>query len=376
MSDIARVCGVSQPTVSDVLNGKWRAKGIAESTRERVLKTARELHFRRNGMARRLTSGRTRLIGVALPYILGSFFAEITFALEVEACRRGYHVILCHSYNRREKEEREIELLLELCVDGLIVAPAFDAPPGEVYAEVAARKMPLVFMDSYLEGIEAGFAGTDDVRGGCLAARRLIETGRRRIAHLAGPGSASSAANRRRGWEQTMAEAGLPVDPAWAPEMEVGDEPRACEIVTEWLRADLPIDAVFCASDALAAGAIMAARRLGKRVPQDLSVVGYGASDSGALALDLTTVKQPTREIGAAAAAMLIDAVEGKIKEMPRRFIAPELIARGTCGGPRTVGDRGPSRWFVPAESEMARALIEKGRRPCEEPVAETARSR
>ncbi len=376
MSDIARVCGVSQPTVSDVLNGKWREKGIAEATRERVLKAARELRFRRNGMAKRLTSGRTHLIGVALPYVVGSFFAEITFAIEVEACRRGYHVILCHSYNRREKEEKEIELLLELCVDGLIVAPAFDAPPGEVYAEMASRGTPLVFIDSYLGGIAAGFAGTNDVEGGRMAARHLIGLGRRRIAHLAGPSTATSTLNRRLGWEQAMTDAGLAVDPAWTVEMGVGDQARAREAVTRWLKTDPPVDAVFAASDDLASGAVAAARELGKRVPEDLAVVGYGASTVWGLSLDLTTIRQPTREIGATAASMLIDAIERGPAELRRAFLAPKLVARGTSGGPRTVESNRERRWYDTAEGEIVEAMLEEGRVSCVERSGEAALSR
>ena len=367
MSDIARLCGVSQPTVSDVLNGKWREKGIAENTRERVLKAARELRFRRNGMARRLTSGRTHLIGVSLPYVVGSFFAEITFAIEVEACRRGYHVILCHSYNRREKEEKELELLLELCVDGVIVAPAFDAPPGEIYAEMAARKTPLVFIDSYLDAIKAGFACTDDVEGGRLAARHLTGLGRKRIAHLAGPSTATSTLNRRRGWEQAMAEAGLAVDTARVAEMSVGDAARARDAVTRWMKSDPAIDAVFAASDDLASGAIVAARELGKRVPEDLAVVGYGASTAWGLSLDVTTVRQPTREIGATAASMLIDSIEGGPAELRKVFLAPQLVVRGTCGGPRTADSSRERRWYDTAESEIIEAMLKEGKKPCVE---------
>jgi len=173
-----------------------------------------------------------------------------------------------------------------------------------------------------------------------------------------------------------MTDAGLAVDPAWTVEMGVGDQARAREAVTRWLKTDPPVDAVFAASDDLASGAVAAARELGKRVPEDLAVVGYGASTEWGLSLDLTTIRQPTREIGATAASMLIDAIERGPAELRRAFLAPKLVARGTSGGPRTVESNRERRWYDTAEGEIVEAMLEEGRVSCVERSGEAALSR
>jgi len=363
MIDIARKSGVSQPTVSDVLNDRWREKGLAEATRDHVLAAARALNYRRNGIARRLTAGRTNLIGLVVPYIAGSFFAEITFALEMEARRRGYHVILCHSYGLREREEREIDLLLELCVDGLIVAPAFDAPPGDVYEELETGGLPLVFLDSRLDGIPAHFVGTDDIHGGRLATEHLIGLGHRRIAHLAGPQQASSTRGRCEGYRRAIGESGLAATPELIAEMSVGDRSRAQETVAAWLSADTGITAIFAASDMLAAGALSALEALGKRAGEDIAVIGYGDSGTAtAWGLRVTTVRQPTQEIGREATALLIDSVENPAAGPVQRFIAPELVVRDTCGGQHKSVEADVPFWLALEEGEMDLAGLEERR--------------
>ena len=353
MTDLARICGVSQPTVSDVLNGKWREKGIAEATRDRILAAARRLSFRRNGIARRLSSGKTKFVGLVLPYIIGTFFAEITFALEMEARRRGYHVILCHSYGQREREQREIELLLELCVDGLIVVPAFDAPTGAVYAEMRQFGLPLVFLDSEVRGVEAHFVATDDVLGGLTATRHLIELGHRRIAHLAGPQvEGASTWGRREGYERALEEAGLATDADLVAEMEVGESRKAYEAVSRWLASGSGITAVFAASDTLAAAAVNALRDRDLSAPRDVAVVGYGDLASiNASGLRLSTSRQPTQGIGRAAAEVLIDAVEGEAEGVVRRLLEPRLIVRDSCGGPNKTDDTDVPFWVALYES-------------------------
>ena len=364
MLDIARRSEVSQPTVSDVLNDRWREKGIAEATCDRVLAAARELGYRPNGIARRLTAGRTNLIGLVLPYIAGSFFAEITFGLEMEARSRGYHVVLCHSYGQREREETEIGLLLELRVDGLIVAPAFDAPPGEIYGELRAGSQPLVFLDSYLDGMDASFVGTDDLLGGRLAAEHLISMGHRRIAHLAGPQTGSSTRGRCEGYRKAVRESGLGLTPGPMAEMSVGDRQRAQETVSAWLSVDPEITAIFAASDMLAAGALSAIQELGRRPGEDVAVVGYGdAGSATAWGMRLTTVRQPKQQIGREAAALVINAVEDSSAEPAQRFIAPELVVRDTCGG-SCEDARTDAPFWLPLERGDAVVSGERRRSP------------
>lgn len=361
MYDVARASGVSQSTVSMVLGGKWRTVGIAQGTRDRIVETARHLNFRRNGIARRLTAGRTHMLGFVVPHIAGYFFARITFELELEARRREYHVVLCHSYDRRDQELREMELLLEMRVDGIVVAPASDAPAGPLYEELRRHHIPFLFLDSYLDDVAAPFVGTDDLRGGYVATRHLLDRGHRRIAHLAKSQTASSTRARCQGYRRAMAEAGVPAAPEWIADTTANEREQVRGAVAGWLAADPPVTAIFAADDRVAAIAMHTLRAAGKRVPEDVAVVGYGDLYPTEMGLDLTSVRQPTEEIGRQAAGMVIDLAEGKPAEPAQRFLPPRLIVRGSCGAPERSREEDASTWFSP-ERRIAAEGIGKGR--------------
>ncbi|WP_348789365.1 LacI family DNA-binding transcriptional regulator [Leifsonia sp. NPDC080035] len=304
--EVAAAAGVSRQTVSRVLNAH---PSIRPETRERVLAAMADLNFRPNRAARMLTTARSRTLGV-LAASASSLFgpASSLDAVETAAREAGYFVTVAHAASLdRVGLEAALDHLLAQAVEGVIVI----APQAR--AQDAMRAVALGVPSVTLHG--AGVSGddgvfVDQVEGARLATRRLLAGGHRRIAHLSGPADWSEAIARREGFLAEMAEAGAAADAVVSRE---GDwtAASAAAIAAELL-ADQSITAVFSSNDQMALGVLHAARGLGRRVPEDLAVVGFDDIPEAAFfAPPLTTVRQDFAELGRRCVARLVAHIEG-----------------------------------------------------------------
>ena len=332
MKRIAGELGVSITTVSKVLNNH---DDISPATRARVMAKVEELGYRPNAVARSLTLRRTHTLGMVIPDLLHSFFAEILSGIELVASERGYGLLLCSSAENPAKERSELQLLHGRQVDGIILAPSHGSGNGEILRELLSQGIGVVMIDrDDYPNIPCHRVLTDDVQVGVLATEHLLASGRRAIAHLAGP-RLVHAKRREKGWKDTLRAAGIRIPSDWVVPsgFMATDGYRGMKRA---LSLRPRIDAVFCANDPSAIGAMKAVWEAGLRVPDDIAIVGAGDVIHGELLkVPLTTVSWSRSELGREAAELLLNAAErnGNGNEPRRVIIPPHLVIRESCGG-------------------------------------------
>lgn len=322
MKDIAEDLNVSVVTVSKVLRNQG---DISAETRAKVLKRAKELNYRPNWVARSLVTRKTYLVGLVVPDLMHSFFAEVAKAVTRKLRASGYKLVIASSDEDPVAEQEEIEGLLARRVDGLIIASSQVSGKSRVFESLAESRTPFVLIDRQLPGVKAGYVGADHVTIGRIATEHLIEQGCRRIAHLRGPQNAPGA-GRARGYAEAARAAGLEPIVVGGAFHDAGGYAAMQELLLSPSRPD----GVVCYNDPVAAGAMKAIFDAGLRVPDDIAVIGAGnVHYSDLLRVSLTTVDQNTPLIGEHAGAMLLGALTAKSPAKPASVvIEPRVIVR------------------------------------------------
>ena len=288
MKDIAEDLGVSIMTVSKALRSHT---DISEVTRNRVLKRARELDYQPNWIARSLVTRRSYMVGLVIPDLMHSFFAEVAKGVAGRLGPLGYQIVISNSDEDPQTERRHLELLVARSVDGLIVASAIVNWRKSAAEVFKARKVPCVLIDRMPPGGNINYVGAPDEAIGSLATEHLIEQGCRRIAHLRGPAT-PNAAGRLKGYRAALARHNRITTEDYT--VEGGRDDTTGYIgMQRLLRLPEPPDGVFCYNDPSAAGAIKAVLEAGLSVPRDVAIVGAGnVHYSDLLRVPLSTVDQ------------------------------------------------------------------------------------
>lgn len=325
--DVAAAAGVSLGTVSNVLN---RPERVSQRTRERVQAAMAELGFVRNESARALRAGHSRTLAYVMLDVGNPFFTDVAHGIDAEAADRDLSLFLCDSFNDPAREAAHLEVLREQRVQGILVTPV---DPFAPLLDEVARHTPVVIVDRTRGDDSLCSAAADDVAGGRLAAEHLIERGHRRIGFLGGPLSIGQVAERREGALAAIREAGLPDDAlvdVVTPSLSLAAGREAGERLAG-LPARRRPTAAFCANDLLALGLLQQTTQSGRRVPDDLAIVGFDDIDfAGAAAVPLTSVRQPRDELGRAAARLLLEEAGGGDHEHRALTFTPELVARAS----------------------------------------------
>ena len=320
LEDVAHVAGVSRALVSLVMRDSPR---VSVESRKRVTAAASQLGYRPNLMARNLAARRTMTVGVLLNDLHNPWFAEVTDGIHAGAERHGYQLILASGRRSAHVESRALDTFLASRVDGIIVAGC-RLPAARL--EAVATEVAVVSVGRAFARVEFGSVTTDDADGARLAIEHLYALGHRHIAHIDG-GKGAGAAPRRIGYLRTMRRLGL----ADNAQVIAGDftEEAGAHGAERLLRGAMPT-AIFTANDLSAVGAIDVVERGGLTVPDDVAVVGFDNTSLAALNhIGLTTIDQPRREMGEAAARMLIDAINDR-GELTDVVMSPSLVVRRT----------------------------------------------
>lgn len=325
--DIAKVADVSITTVSRAFNEGSR---VAPATRERVLKAARELGYRPHASAQNLARRRTQLVSAVVPVVSNYFYMEVIRGMQ-DALEGTDYDLVVYVAPRPEEVGAQLERATQRGRgDGVLVlsTPLDD----DLLPFVRDTRQPVVLVDAVHEDFDS--VVVDNERGAYLATRHLLEEGCRRVAHITVAPEPLPARQRRAGYERALAEAGRPAEPA----LVAGSERRPYGFVEEagytsmqrLLGLDAPPDAVFVASDVQALGALRALHEAGRRVPEDVAVVGF---DDIALSayVGLTTLHQPMCEMGRMAMEKLLARIEGGARPTSHTVCTPELVPRQTC---------------------------------------------
>lgn len=323
MMDVARAAGVSHQTVSRVLNAP---DTVRPATLEAVRAAIAELGYRPNAAARALVTDSMRLVGVLTTS--ADFFgpASTAAAIEVAARRAGYGTLVTSLQVADTDEVSEaLAFLIGRGVDGVIAVAPREGTAAAVRA--AARSVPVVVVaDGFPPGEGIDVVSVDQELGARQAVAHLVAGGRRHVAHLAGPQDWFDAAARQRGWRQGLEDLGLAPGP-----VVVGDWSTACGYAAarRLLEGAAEVDALLCANDLMALGALAAARDLGVAVPQELAVVGVDDVPGADVAAPaLSTVRQPFAELGRVCLEVLLEAIGGAAASS--HSIAPVLVVRAS----------------------------------------------
>ena len=327
LEDIARSLNVSKMTVSRAINDHPE---ISRQTRARILAAAQKMNYRPNQFARALTTNHSYLIGIVVPDLMHSYFAEICRGVESQARPVGYQNLICSTDEEARKEMDEIEALLSR-TDGLIVASVLSKREAKFYRRLLAQGAKVVLIDRVLDGLRCSSVTTDDVQVGRLATEHLIKLGHRKIGHLRGP-DVSTSLKRLEGYQATMSKARLK-----ALVHECGfTESDGYAAMQKWIATGNLPTAIFASNDPAAIGAMGALSEAGLNVPDDVAIVGAGNIHYGdMLRVPLTTVSWSTSALGQQAASLLLELISGKKKTRRHRTVTvpPELIIRSSSGG-------------------------------------------
>jgi LacI family transcriptional regulator len=336
---VAQHAGVSVGTVSNVIN---RPDLVAPKTLERVQAAIEQLGYVRSEAARSLRAGQSRIIGQLVLDMGNPFFSALAAGAARAAGTAGLRVMLCNSANDPAEETAYLSLFAEQRVRGVLLTPA--DPTGANLAVLKRHEIPYVLVDRVTS--QGCSVSVDDVAGGRMAAAHIAEIGHRVIAYVSGPMSLAQCRDRRTGALTAITAHGLPEDALVHLEegwMDVASGRNAGRRLLQLSR--IPT-AVFCANDLLALGVLQALYAAGISVPREMVIVGYDDIEfAAAAAVPLTSVRQPSTEMGRIAAELLVEEVmKGTESHRHRRVVLePELIVRESTGGEAAVSaHRGP----------------------------------
>lgn len=303
LEDVAAAAGVSKTTVSRVLNHRGY---LSEKTIAKVQKAMQELDYRPNIIARQLYKQRTDLVGMIFPTVDNPFFSQLEAEMERQLYRNGYKVLIGNSQNDPAKEENYLQQLLTHQVDGLIVGTQNRGLIGYQHAN-----LPVVAIDQVV-GKNIPVVSSDNYQGGLLATQRLLDDGCRHIIHTNGPlGLDTPTQKRREAYEHLMTKNNLP---AITYHLDFNISTIDKERVFRRIFEEHPeVDGIFAANDTDASTIINLASESGKRIPEDLKIVGYDGSNVTRLLLPgLTTIQQPIDEMADLAVQLLQARINGQ----------------------------------------------------------------
>jgi LacI family transcriptional regulator len=330
IKDVAREAGVNVSTASRALAGTY---GVRRATRERILRIAETLHYQPNSIARGLVTGRSKTLGLLISDIRNPFFAEVARGAEDAADAAGYQVFVCNADLDPTRQMRYFQALRARSVDGVIMNSISNLTSAQ-QDELAGAGVPLVLLNRP-GGPATGFSivTADNLAGGQLAASYLIGLGHRAIGHVTGPREHGNLSIRCKGFLGACEKAGV------APAVLYGEHTYdgGLQLTRKLLNRNASITAVFAANDVMALGALRAIVEMGRKAPDDVSVIGFDDLQlSAAITPGLTTIRQPSYEIGRAAAQILLS----RSPFPEQRVFGVTLVERQSCRA--ITGDHGP----------------------------------
>ena len=318
IKDLARHLNISVATVSRAMRDMPEIKA---ETRDAVLKLAKEWDYQPNLLATNLVKNRTKTIGVIVPDLAYHFFASVIKGIEEEAIARGYSLLLTQTSELYERELTNVQNLSRGQVEGFIVSISQETTDFEHLKRLQRKGIPLVFFDRDADEIDVPKVMVDNVGAAYEATKHLIENGSKRIAFLAGPSNVTVSNLRQSGYENAIQDSGLDLDESLVVHGNYNLQ-QAIKLTNELFELENPPDGLVVVSDRLAVGAIAALRKKNIRIPEDVAIVSFNDEPICTIVTPtLTSVSQPTFEMGKMAITLLINQIEN-----PNCVDKPEVI--------------------------------------------------
>jgi len=315
IKDVAKKANVSVATVSRVINNTGY---VNHETRKIVEVAIKELGYVPNELARSLFSKRSNIIGLIVPHISTYFFAELIEALEEPIMEKGYKLMIFNSKDDLEIEKKYINVFSQYNLDGLILVA--NTQSVRSYLDL---KIPIITIDHIIDE-DVPSVTCDNVQGGELAAKKLIESGAKNIIHFRGPSVLITVVDRAKGFYRVMEEANIDVK-----SFDLDFKAPDINDMEMFIKKHPNVDGIFCSSDIIAIYAISALNKLGKKVPDDVQVIGFDNIELGGVLIPkLTTIAQPIEEMGRKTIESLIKLINKKKLEEVHQLIPVSLVER------------------------------------------------
>ncbi len=326
IKDIARELNISPSTVSRALKNH---PDISEATKRVVNELAKKLKYRPNAVALSLKQRRSNTIGVIIPEIVHYFFSSVISGIEDVAYDAGFNVIICQSNEKFEREVANINTLFDSRVDGILISISKETDNFQHFYNLRDNNIPMVFYDRVIPGFLADQVVIDDLDAAYQATRHLIDSGRKRIAHFAGPQKLLIGQQRKEGYLKALREEGLDIDKELIIEADTCE--KAGLAVMKLINSKKGVDGIFAVNDLTAIGAMKTIQKKGIVIPDEIAVVGFSDGRfSEVINPTLTSVDQHGYEMGTVATEMLLKRITSEKDDYPyeTKVLNADLIIR------------------------------------------------
>lgn len=327
IAEIAQICGVSKATVSRVINNI--PQGVGPETREKVLKTIRELNYRPNALARSVATSKSGTIGLVIPDVSNFFYPKIIRGVTdyMDSC--GYSVIVANSDYNPEQEAQQLLRFIDRRVDGILLCSG--TSNKQFLTDFRKYNIPLALLGRNFDNSLSDTSITgDNIRGAYKSASHLIRNGSRRVVYVEGNPNLAGSRQRMSGYRQAHVEFGLPVREEFLISGEYSID-FGRETARRLLASGLELDAIMTGSDLIAIGIVTELLKQGVRVPEDIEVIGYDNIELTTVFTPmLSTVSKPHYEMAQHISEQLIRVIQGEKLPLPHTVIEPELVLRET----------------------------------------------
>lgn len=334
IDDVAKLAGVSRATAGRVV-GNYGS--VSEKSRERVWDAVRQLDYQPNLIARGLRSQTTKTIAVIVGSIRNTYSTALVYAVEKEAQKKGYNVLICTTHEDIEKELKHLKDLNSRKVDGVILMSAYraDANMDKKYKEFYISKLPIVFVDRNIPGINRDVIQSENFDASYKATKYLMDMGHRKIGIIA-TSNFSTVQERIKGYKAAFANAGIEYDESLIASVDELSDKMSRKVCHEFWEEHPDITALYILNNSLCSGVLLDLKERQMKIPQDISLLVWDDEEYNEL-LDITTIEQPITEIGKQATRRLFELIgePEETTDFECKKLDPELIIRKSCTLPK-----------------------------------------
>ena len=334
IDDVAKLAGLSRATAGRVV-GNYGS--VSEKSRERVWDAVRQLDYQPNLIARGLRSQTTKTIAVIVGSIRNTYSTALVYAVEKEAQKKGYNVLICTTHEDIEKELKHLKDLNSRKVDGVILMSAYraDANMDKKYKEFYISKLPIVFVDRNIPGINRDVIQSENFDASYKATKYLMDMGHRKIGIIA-TSNFSTVQERIKGYKAAFANAGIEYDESLIASVDELSDKMSRKVCHEFLEEHPDITALYILNNSLCSGVLLDLKERQMKIPQDISLLVWDDEEYNEL-LDITTIEQPITEIGKQATRRLFELIgePEETTDFECKKLDPELIIRKSCTLPK-----------------------------------------
>ncbi len=335
IDDVAKLAGVSKATVGRVI-GNYGS--VSDKSRRKVIEAVKELDYVPNTIAQGLRSHSTKTIAVILGSIKNGYCNELVYAIEKEAMKRGYNVLICNTHENLDKEIQHLQNIRSRQVDGVILIPVYTI--GKVIPEkyrhlYESLNIPMVLVDRNIMGIEKDLVQSKNEEASYEATKYLISLGHRNIGVI-GTVAYSTVQDRIKGYRRALQEAGITINASLVVDAEYSEKHVGQKLADKLLKEHPELTALYVLNNTLCGSVLLELKKRNLHMPDDLSLITWDDDELNEL-FDITTIVQYVEEIGRSAVKRLFELMENPQSRAEIQRIDTEMVVRKSCGKPKTV---------------------------------------